>query len=158
MKPVKPIPDGYHSITPYLIVQDGASMIEFYKRAFGASELMRVPGPGGKIGHAEIQIGDSRVMLADEHPEMGALSPKTIGGAPGYIVLYVEDCDTIVTPAIAAGAEVIRPLGNQFYGDRTATLRDPSGHQWTISTHVEDVTPEEIDRRLAEMKAKGGGC
>ena len=158
MKPVNPIPEGYHSITPYLIVKDGVSMLEFYKRAFGAAELFRVSGPGGKIGHAEMQIGNSRLMLADEHPEMGAVSPPSLGGSPCYIVLYVEDCDTIFNAAVAAGAEVVHPLANKFYGDRSATIKDPSGHQWTISTHIEDVTPEEMDRRMAEMKAKGQAC
>ena len=148
---VNPIPDGYHSITPYLIVRGAAEAIEFYKRAFGAQEVMRVGAPGEKIGHAELQIGDSRIMMADEHPEVNALAPHTPGSSGVGICLYVPNVDEIVQQAIEAGATVERPLANQFYGDRSATLIDPFGHKWTIATHIEDVTPEDIDRRMAEM-------
>ena len=148
---VKPIPDGYHTVTPYLIVKGGSDAIAFYKRAFGATVIMRVEGPGGKLGHAEIQIGDSRIMLADEHPEMNVLAPQSPGSSGVSICLYVENVDKLVAQAISAGAKVQRPLQDQFYGDRSATLEDPFGHVWTVATHIEDVTPEEIDRRMAAM-------
>jgi PhnB protein len=149
---VKPIPDGYHSVTPYLIVSGAAQALEFYKEAFGAVELFRRPRPDGRVGHAEIRIGDSIVMLADEYPEMGARSPKTLGGAGFGLMIYVPDVDTAFPRAVTAGAKVLRPLKNQFYGDRSGTVEDPFGHSWTIATHVEDVTPEEMDRRhQAEM-------
>jgi PhnB protein len=151
---VKPIPDGYHTLTPYLIVHDGARAIEFYKRAFGATEMFRMDGPDGRIGHAEIRIGDSQIMLADEHPEMNARSPQTIGGSPVSFMLYVEDVDAMVAQAIAAGATLKRPIANQFYGDRTGGVEDPFGHNWYIATHVEDVAPEELQRRAAA--AHGG--
>lgn len=154
---VKPIPDGYHTATPYLIVSDGASAIEFYKNAFGAIEQMRMPGPGGKIMHAEVKIGDSPIMLADEMPEMGVRSPTTIGGSPCSILLYVEDVDARYRQAIAAGGTEQRPLQDQFYGDRSGTLEDPFGHVWTIATHKEDLSPEEIDQRFQEfMKQQTG--
>lgn len=146
---VKPIPDGYHSVTPYLIVSDGARAIEFYKQAFGATELFRMDAPGGKIGHAEIRIGDSNIMLADEHPEMNARSPQTLGGSPVSIMLYVEDVDAQTEKAIAAGAKVLRPVETKFYGDRGGSFEDPFGHQWHIATHVEDVPHEELERRAA---------
>src|SRR5580765_5768964 len=148
----KPIPDGYHTVTPYLIIKGAGDAIEFYQKAFGATELFRMPMPGGKIGHAEIRIGDSPIMLADECPESGARSPQALGGTSVSLMLYVENSDALTVQAVAAGATVIRPIQNQFYGDRSATLTDPFGHQWTIATHIEDVTPEEIDRRLAAMK------
>jgi PhnB protein len=148
---VKPIPDGYHSVTPYLIVDDGARAIDFYKQAFGAKELMRMPAPGGKIGHAEIKIGDSVIMLADEAPEMDARSAKHYGGSPVSLMVYVDDVDKLFPQAVAAGAKEVRPVADQFYGDRTGTLVDPFGHTWSIATHVEDVSPEEIDRRFAKM-------
>lgn len=147
MSKVKPIPDGYHTATPYLIADDAAKAIEFYKKAFGASEKVRIPGPGGKIGHAEIQIGDSPIMLADEHPEIGALSPDRIGGSPVSIMLYVEDVDRVVERALAAGAKLLRPVKDQFYGDRSGTLSDPAGHIWHVATHKEDLSLEEIKRR-----------
>lgn len=148
---VKPIPEGYHSITPYLIVKGAADAIEFYKSAFNATEIMRLPGPGGSVMHAEIQIGDSRIMMADENPGMNAHAPQGPGKAGASICLYVENVDEIVQQAIDAGAKVQRPLQDQFYGDRSATLEDPFGHVWTVATHIEDVSPEEIDRRMAEM-------
>jgi PhnB protein len=148
---VKPIPQGYHSVTPYLIVKGGNAAIEFYQRAFGAKERFRIPGPDGKVGHAEIVIGDSVVMLADEHPEMGAKSPQTIGGSPISILLYVEDVDAVVHQAVAAGAKIQRPIEDKFYGDRMGTLDDPFGHVWHVSTHVEDVTAEEMKKRSAAL-------
>ena len=146
---VKPIPDGYHTVTPYLIVRDGAAAIEFYKKAFGAKELMRFDGPGGRVMHAELKIGDSPIMLGSEAPEMGATSPQTIGGTAVNILLYVENVDALFDQAIAAGGKVERPLANQPYGDRSGGLIDPFGHRWTIATHVEDVSMEEIERRMA---------
>jgi len=145
----KPIPEGYHAITPYLIVRRGAAAIEFYKRAFGAVEHERMEGPGGKIRHAEITIGDSRVMLADEHPEIDALGPETIGGSPVSLHLYVEDVDAVVARAIAAGAALTRAVADQFYGDRVGGVSDPFGHRWFIATHKEDLTRDELHRRAA---------
>lgn len=154
---VKPIPDGYHTATPYLILKDAAQAIDFYKRAFGAAELMRFPGPGGKIGHAEIKIGDSQIMLADEFPDMGHKSPTSLGGTPVSIMLYVNDVDATAAQAVSAGAKVTKPVQDQFYGDRSGTIEDPFGHVWHISTHKEDVAPDEMDRRVKEaMKQMGG--
>jgi len=151
MTAVKPIPIGYSRITPYLIVTDGAGAIAFYQRVFGAKLRMRLDGPGGRIGHAELEIGDSLVMLADEHPEMGALAPPTIGGTPVGLHLYLEDVDAVAAKAVAAGATLKRPVENQFYGDRLGSIIDPFGHLWHIATHLEDVSPEEIGRRAAAM-------
>jgi PhnB protein len=145
----KPIPNGYHTVTPYLIVNDAARAIEFYKKAFGATELLRMPKPDGKIGHAEIRIGDSPIMLADESPEMDARSPKSFGGSPVSIFLYVEKVDTAFTQAVGAGAKVRRPVADQFYGDRMGGVEDPFGHLWYIATHTEDVSPEELRKRAA---------
>jgi len=153
---VKPIPDGYHSVTPYLIFDNAAAALEFYKKALGAVELMRFPAPGGKIGHAEIRIGDSPVMLSDESPEMNARSARTIGGSPISLLVYVEDVDALVARAVAAGAKLVRPVANQFYGDRTGGIDDPFGYHWYIATHVEDVPPDELKKRAA--KAMGGGA
>ncbi len=147
----KPIPDGYHTATPYLIVSGAARAIEFYKQAFGATEIMRLAAPDGKVGHAEIKIGDSPIMLADEHPEMGARSPQSIGGSAVFILLYFEDVDAVFNRAVAAGAKALRPVQDQFYGDRSGTIADPFGHTWTIATHKEDLSPEEIQRRAAAM-------
>lgn len=144
---VKPIPKGYHSVTPYLVVHDAGAALDYYKKAFGAKEMFRMDGPGGKVGHAEIQIGDSRVMLADEAPDMKAFSPRSIGGSPVSLVVYVEDVDTVYTTAIGAGGAVHRPVQDMFYGDRSGSLTDPFGHLWHISTHKEDLTPEEIQHR-----------
>jgi PhnB protein len=152
---MKPVPEGYHQVTPYLIVDGGAAALDFYKRVLGATERMRIPGPGGKIGHAEISIGDSVVMLADEHPEMGARGPRSIGGTPVSLVVYVPDADETVRAAVSAGARVLRPCENKFYGDRSGTIEDPFGHQWHVSTHVEDVPADELQRRAAAM-AKAG--
>jgi PhnB protein len=148
---VRPIPKGYHSVTPYLVMQGAAKALDFYKQAFGAVELFRMPGPDGHIGHAEIKIGDSPVMLADEMPQMGFRGPKAIGGTPVSLMIYVENVDAVFPRAIAAGAKELRPVKDQFYGDRSGTLEDPFGHVWTISTHKEDLTPEEIGRRAAEF-------
>jgi PhnB protein len=148
---VKPIPNGYHTATPYLCIKGAARAIEFYKEAFQAVEKLRVPGPGGKLMHAEIQIGDSSIMMGDEFPEMGAVSPQTLGGAGVSLLLYVEDVDAVFARAIAAGATERRPVQDQFYGDRSGTIIDPFGHVWTISTHIEDVSPEELGRRMSKF-------
>ena len=149
---VKPIPEGYHTVTPYLIVKGAAEALAFYKKAFGAKELFRMDAPGGKVGHAEIMIGDSPIMLADENPQYLATSPQTLGGTPVGICLYVPNVDELTAQAIAAGATVLRPLQNQFYGDRSATVEDPFGHKWTIATHIEDVSPEQMKERMAAMQ------
>jgi PhnB protein len=156
MADVKSIPDGYHSLTPYLIVEGAVDALEYYKKAFGAIELFRMPH-GDKIGHAEMKIGDSPFMLADEMPEMGFKGPKAHGGTPVSLMIYVDDCDTIFKQAIDAGGTEMKPLQDQFYGDRSGTLTDPFGHVWTVSTHKEDVTPEEMDKRMAAMAAGHGG-
>ncbi len=150
---VQPIPRGYHTVTPYLIVRGGARAIEFYVEAMGASELYRMTGPGGGVAHAEITIGDSHVMLADEMPEMGFSSPDTLGGAAVSLMVYVEDVDARFERAVAAGATAVRPVENQFWGDRAGTLKDPFGHVWTIATHVEDVPADEMERRAAKVFA-----
>jgi len=152
---IKPIPDGYHSVTPYLIVKGAADAIEFYKRAFGAIELMRMPRPDGKVGHAEIRIGDSAIMLADEHPEMGFHSPQSLGGAGVTLMVYVERVDDVFGRAVAGGAKELQPIKDQFYGDRSGTLQDPFGHTWTVATHVEDVSPEEMRRRAEKFMQSG---
>lgn len=146
---VKPIPDGYHSVTPYLIIKGAADAIEFYKKAFGATELFRMAQPDGRIGHAEIKIGDSPIMLADEFPEMNYLGPQSLGGTPVSILLYVDDVDTVFPQAISAGGTEQKPLQDQFYGDRSGTFKDPFGHVWTVATHTEDLSPEEIGKRVA---------
>jgi PhnB protein len=154
--PVSPIPEGYHSVTPYLIVKNAAAAIEFYKKALGAVELYRMEAPGGKIGHAEIKIGDSPVMLADEYPDMGYKGPESLGGTSVSLMVYVADVDKVYPQAIAAGGKEMRPLQDQFYGDRSGTLSDPFGHVWTISSHVEDVSEEEMAKRAeAAMKEAG---
>lgn len=154
MADVKPIPEGYHSVTPYLCISGAVKALEYYKKAFGAIELFRMEHDG-KIGHAEIKIGDSPIMLADEFPETGLLSPQTLGGSPVGIMIYVEDVDTIYKQAIDAGGIEKKAVQDQFYGDRSGTLTDPFGHVWTVATHTEDVSSEEIDKRMAAMKAKG---
>jgi PhnB protein len=145
----KPIPDGYHAVTPYLICRGAARAIEFYQRALGARELYRLAGPGDTVGHAELLIGDSHVMLADESPDGGWRSPQSVGGTPVTMVLYVEDVDAVFRKALEAGATALREVKDQFYGDRMGTLQDPFGHVWSIGTHVEDVAPEEMSRRAA---------
>jgi len=155
----KPIPDGYRTATPYLIIKGAADAIEFYKRAFGATELLRMADPQGRVGHAEIKIGDSVIMLADEHPAMGYRGPRSLGGSSVSILLYLEDVDGVFERAVKAGAKAQRPVADQFYGDRSGTLEDPFGHVWTVATHVEDVPPEEMQRRAeAAMKSAASGA
>ena len=148
---VKPIPDGYRGAIPYLSCKEAAKALDFYKKAFGAKELMRMAQPDGRIGHAEIKIGEATIMLADEFPEMGFRSPQSLGGSPVGIHIYVENVDAFAAQATAAGAKVQRAVADQFYGDRNCTLEDPSGHVWMISTHVEDVPAEEIGKRAAAL-------
>ena len=148
----KAIPEGYRTATPYLIVNGAANAIEFYQRAFGATEMLRMADPQGRIGHAEIRIGDSVIMLADEHPTMGYRSPRALGGSSVSILLYLEEVDAVFERATKAGAKVLRPVANQFYGDRSGTVEDPFGHSWTIATHIEDVSLEEMQKRMANMK------
>ncbi|HEX6096018.1 MAG TPA: VOC family protein [Thermoanaerobaculia bacterium] len=150
------IPEGYHSVTPYLVIDGAARAIDFYRDVFGAVEIMRMPGPEGRIGHAEIKIGDSHIMLADEHPEMGFRGPLSIGGTPVSIMIYVEDADRCFAAAAERGSKVVEPLQNKFYGDRSAQVIDPFGHFWTIATHVEDVPPEEMERRAKEWAESSG--
>jgi PhnB protein len=151
---VKAIPDGYSSVTPYLIVKGAGQALDYYKMAFDAQELMRFPAPDGKIAHAELQIGNARIMLADESPQMGNNSPQTLGGSGTGMMLYVDDVDSTFERAVSGGAKVKQALKNQFYGDRSGTITDPFGHTWTIATHVEDVAPDELQRRMQEaMKA-----
>lgn len=149
MATVKPIPDGYPRVIPYLSVDGAAAAIDFYRAVFGATERMRMDGPGGKIGHAELEFGDSLVMLADAFPEMGGTTPTALGGTPVTVMLYVEDVDAVFARAIAAGGTVGRPVEDQFYGDRAGEFLDPFGHTWFVATHVEDVDPEEMERRSA---------
>jgi PhnB protein len=154
MADVKPIPEGYHSLTPYLVVDGAAQALEYYKQAFGATELFKMEHEG-KIAHAEMKIGDSPFMLSDEHPEQGFKGPKSLGGSAVGLMIYVDDCDAVFKKAIEAGGVETKPVQDQFYGDRSGSIKDPFGHIWTISTHKEDVTPEEIDKRLAAMAAGG---
>lgn len=149
MAKVKPIPEGHNSVSPYLIVDGAERALEFYKKAFGATEVMRHKGPEGKIGHAEVRIGDTIVMLADEHPAFDAHAPKQFGGSPVSLHVYVENVDAVWKQAMDAGAKIKRPLDNQFYGDRLGTLVDPFGHTWHLSSHIEDVSMEELGRRAA---------
>jgi PhnB protein len=156
MSKVKPIPDGYSSVTPYLHIKGAARAIDYYKSAFGAVEKVRMPGPGGQVMHAELQIGDSIVMLSDEQPQMGALSPQSIGGTPVGLLLYVQNVDEVVKKAVDAGAKLERPVKNEFYGDRTGSIRDPFGHYWHVATHVEDVAADEMAKRAAAMRQSAG--
>jgi PhnB protein len=154
---VKPIPEGHHTVTPYLICKDAAKAIDFCKRAFGAAELFRMAKPDGRIGHAELRIGDSVIMLADEAPEMGARGPQSLGGTPVLMHLYVEDADAVVASAVAAGATLLRPVADQFYGDRSGGVTDPFGHVWYVATHKEDLSAEQLQERFeAMMKQKAG--
>lgn len=146
-----PTTECYHSVTPYLCIKNTASAIEFYKQAFGAVESARLTDPSGKIGHAEIKIGDSHIMLSDEFPEMGFHSPQSLGGSPVTLYLYVENVDALAAQAVAAGAKLVSEVENQFYGDRRGTIEDPFGYVWHIATHVEDVAPEEIQKRFAVL-------
>ena len=147
----KPIPDNYPRVTPYLAIDGAAAAIDFYKKAFGATERMRMGGPGGKIGHAEIEIEGGLIMLADEYPDMDFRSPKTLGGSPVTVHMYVADVDAFCARAAAAGATVVRAVVDQIYGDRSCQLKDPFGHTWSIATHVEDVSPEEMQKRAAKL-------
>jgi len=148
---VKAIPDGYEGATPYLSIKGASEAIEFYKKAFGATETLRLADPSGKIGHAEIKIGKANIMLADEYPEMGFVGPKTLGGSPVTIHLYVEDVDALARQVEAAGAKVLRPVADQFYGDRVGQFEDPFGHRWSLSTRKEDMSAEEMKKRAAAL-------
>jgi PhnB protein len=152
---VNPIPEGYPRVTPYLIVDGASDAIDFYTSVFGATERMRMDAPGGRIGHAELEIGDSVVMLADENPEMNARGPKAFGGSPVSLMVYVEDVDGVFGRALEAGAKELRPVENQFYGDRLGAFEDPFGHEWNVASHVEDVPPEEMEKRAAEAAQAG---
>jgi len=156
-KKVAPIPAGYHAVTPYLSIRGAAEALEFYKMAFGAKEIMRMPGPDGKLGHAEITISGARIMLADEHPGMSILSPQARGGTTVSIYLYVGNSDATVERAVQAGAKVLRPVADQFYGDRTGTIEDPFGHMWHIGTHKEDLSKAELRKRAEKAMAQGSG-
>ena len=153
MADVSPVPEGYPRVSPYLHVDGAAEAIDFYAKVLGARERMRMPGPGGKIGHAELEIGDSVVMLADEHLEMGIVGPKSVGGTPVTISVYVDDVDAAFQRAIDAGARAMREVEDQFYGDRSGQFEDPFGHRWSIATHVEDVPADEMERRAAAAMA-----
>ena len=146
-----PIPEGFHTVSPHLIVDDGAKALEFYQKAFGAEEIVRMPGPGGTVMHAEIKIGDSMLMLASEFPDFGTFGPKHYGGTGVTIHLYVKDADAVMKRAEEAGCTVTMPLEDQFWGDRYGKLQDPFGHSWSIATHKEDLSPEEINARAAKM-------
>jgi PhnB protein len=147
----KPIPDDYPRVTPYLIVDDASAAIDFYRAVFGATERMRLAGPDGKVGHAELGIGDAVIMLADENPEMDARGPRIFGGTPVTLHVYVEDADDVLERAVAAGAKTLRPAEDKFYGDRAGQFEDPFGHRWDVATRVEDVSPEEMSKRAAAM-------
>ena len=157
MSNVKPILDGYNSVIPYLYIKGAAKAIEFYKLAFGATAFVRMDGPDGSVMHAEMRIGDSVIMLSDEHPKMGALGPQSIGGTPVTLHLYVANVDAVAQKAVDAGATLDRPVKDQFYGDRTALLTDPFGHKWYVATHVEDVSPEELKKRAAAAMSQAAG-
>lgn len=156
---VKPVPPGYHTVTPYLVIRDAASSIDFYKRAFGANEVGRMDGPDGKVMHAELQIGDSRIMLSEEM--MASKSPQSLGGSPVSIFLYVDDVDSVFNQAVAAGAKSDMPPADMFWGDRYGKLTDPFGHQWALATHIEDVAPEEMGKRaeaaMRQMSSSAAG-
>lgn len=150
---VQAIPAGYAGVTSYIIVRDAAKAIDFYKKAFGATEVMRLPAPGGKVGHAELKIGEGHIMLADESPEMGHRGVQSYGGSPISLMFYVPDVDQSFAQAVAAGGVVKNPLKDQFYGDRSGTLTDPFGLVWTIATHKEDISGPEMEKRMAKMTA-----
>jgi PhnB protein len=151
MAAVKPIPEGYPQVTPYLVVDGAGAAIEFYGKVLGARERMRLPGPDGTIGHAELQLGDSLIMVADEAPQFGLRGPRAIGGTPVTISVYVEDVDGVFERAVQAGATALRPVEDQFYGDRSGQFEDPFGHRWSIATHVADVSPDEMSQRAADL-------
>jgi PhnB protein len=154
MSKVSPIPEGYNSITPYLVVKGAGKAIDYYKSVFGATEVFRMDGPDGKVGHAELKIGDSRIMLADENPSMGAgyASATSIGASPVSLYLYIPDVDRVVERAVAAGAKLLKPVQDQFYGDRSGFIQDPFGHLWGVATHVEDVAPQELEERAKKAR------
>ncbi len=154
---VQPVPDGFHTVTPYLIVRDAASALEFYKKAFGAVETLRHLGPTGKVMHAQIRVGSSPLMLSEEFPDVGTRGPQSLGGTAVFLYLYVEDADSWYQRAVAAGAQVVRPLNDEFYGDRAGTVGDPFGHVWTIASRKEDLTPEETQRRLMAFMGPASG-
>jgi PhnB protein len=154
---VKPIPEGYHNITPYLFVRGAVSAIDFYKSVFGATEVVRMMGTNGKVMHAELKIGDSIVMLADENPPTGVMSPQTVGGYSVGMHLYVEHVDAVIEKAVESGARLLRPIKNQFYGDRSGSLLDPFGHMWSVATHVEDVAPDEMRKRMTAGASQAAG-
>lgn len=147
------IPEGYNSVTPYLVVNGAAKAIDYYKKVFGATEIMRMPGPDGRIGHAELKIADSHIMLADESPQMGHNRPPAQGNSSVSVLVYVEDVDSTVERAVADGAQVLKPVADQFYGDRMGFIQDPFGHRWGVATHKEDVSPEEMKERMKKMSA-----
>jgi PhnB protein len=153
MSKVRYIPKGYHSVTPYLVIQGAAQAIEYYKKVFGATETVRMPGPNGTVAHAELKIGNSQIMLADENPSMGQghASAATIGASPVSLYVYIKDVDKVFERAVAEGATVLKAVQDQFYGDRSGFLRDPFGHLWGIATHVEDVSPEEMKERMKKL-------
>ena len=157
MSDVKSIPEGYHKVTPYLFVRSAASAIDFYKNVFDATEVVRMAGSNGKISHAELRIGDSIVMLADENPRTGMMRPQTIGGFSVGLHVYVENADAVIQKAVDNGAKVLRPIKNQFYGDRSGWVLDPFGHMWSVATHVEDVSPEEMRKRMTAAMSQTAG-
>jgi len=151
MSKVNYIPKGYNTITPYLVVKGAAKAIDYYKNVFGATVVVRMDGPNGTVGHAELQIGDSRFMLADENPQMGNRSAESMGGSPVSLYVYLPDCDKVVQKAVAQGAKVLKPVADQFYGDRSGFIQDPFGHLWGIATHVEDVSETEMKERMKKV-------
>jgi len=151
MSKVNYIPKGYNTVTPYLVIKGAAKAIDYYKNVFGATVVVRMDGPNGMVGHAELQIGDSRIMLADENPQMGNRSAESIGGSPVSLYVYLPDCDAVVAKAVAAGAKTLKQVENQFYGDRSGFIQDPFGHLWGIATHMEDVSPQEMKERMKKM-------
>lgn len=153
--PLKSIPEGYEGATPYLCCKDAAEVLEFYKKAFAAKEVMRLTMPDGKVGHAEVQIAGGKIMLSDEFPDWGCLSPATLGGSPNSVLIYVEDVDAFAERAIAAGAKVLMPVSDQFYGDRSCKLQDPSGHAWLFASRIEEISPEEMQKRVTAMGQEG---
>jgi PhnB protein len=157
MGTVRPIPEGYHTVTPYLYVRGATAAIDFYKNVFGASEIVRMAGPDGRIMHAELKIGDSVVMLGDENLQVGMLSPQTVGGFSTGLHVYVENSDAVVKKMVDSGGKVLRPIKNQFYGDRSASVLDPFGHMWSVATHIEDVSPEEMKKRMTAAMSQTAG-
>jgi PhnB protein len=158
MGTVRPIPEGYHTVTPYLYVRGATAAIDFYKNVFGAAEIVRMAGPDGRIMHAELKIGDSVVMLGDENLQVGMLSPQTVGGFSTGLHVYVENSDAVVKKMVDSGAKVLRPIKNQFYGDRSASVLDPFGHMWSVATHIEDVSPEEMKKRMTAAMSQTAGA